>query len=56
VKAIWPQDVPHCRNIFLEITITRALSISGSKVGYYGTVRNKNSNSETNEKGSGEII
>jgi len=55
VKAIWPRDAPHCRNTFLEITIGGPVSISGgTELGYYGTVRNKNS--ETNEKGSGEII
>ena len=55
MKAIWPRDAPHCRNTFLEITIGGPVSISGgTELGYYGTVRNKNS--ETNEKGSGEII
>jgi len=54
---MWPRDVPHCRNIFLEITFGGPCRHFGeAELGYYGTVRNKNGNNENKEKGSGEIF
>jgi len=54
VKAIWPRAVPLCRNIFYKSPLGALKAFWGADLDCYGTVRNKKSHNETNEKGTGE--